>query len=65
MSKNILGDKSAEELMRDGKAIVLVQQEDGNWKGLMVKNGELIKERQVDPIYVLQALLTSDGKSNS
>ncbi len=43
--------------------IVLKKQPDGNWKGWMQKNGKLIEERQVDPMYTLQALLTNDGKS--
>jgi len=38
--------------------IRLVQQEDGNWKGFMHKNGKDIEERQSDPQIVLQLLLT-------
>ena len=45
-----------------GPRIVLEKQVDGNWKGWMYKNGKLIEERQVDPTYVLQALLTNNGK---
>lgn len=47
--------------MGDGE-ILLKKQEDGNWKGWMQKNGTLIEERQINPEYTLQALLTNDSK---
>lgn len=40
------------------KAISIIQQEDGNWKGWMYKHEKLIEVRQIDPQAVLQALLT-------
>lgn len=48
-------------VMGDGE-ILLKKQEDGNWKGWMQKNGTLIEERQINPEYTLQALLTNDSK---
>lgn len=44
------------------KAISIIQQEDGNWKGYMQKFDKLIVVRDYDPQIVLQKLLTSDGK---
>ncbi len=40
------------------KYIVLYQAEDGNWKGWMRKYGKVHRERQGDPIHVVQNLLT-------
>ncbi len=47
---------------KDPNVIVLQKQEDGNWKGWATINGKLIEERRQAPEYVLQYLLTSDGK---
>jgi hypothetical protein len=44
------------------KAISIIQQEDGNWKGYTQKFGKLIEVRDVGPDAVLQRLLTHDGK---
>lgn len=44
------------------KAISIVQEEDGNWRGYMRKFGKVITVRQGDPQIVLQMLLTHDGK---
>lgn len=41
-------------------AIVLIKQEDGNWRGFMWKNGKLIQERQADPGTVMQLLITHE-----
>lgn len=40
--------------------ISIIQQPDGNWRGFMQKNSKLIQVRQVDPLTVLQLLITSD-----
>lgn len=40
------------------KKITIEEQLDGNWKGSMNKNGQIIEERQVDPRTVLELLLT-------
>lgn len=37
--------------------IVLIRQEDGNWKGFTTKNRLALVERQYDPQIVLQLLL--------
>lgn len=39
-------------------AIVLIKQVDGNWRGFMTKNGQLVQERQGDPGTVLSLLIT-------
>lgn len=39
--------------------IFLQEQEDGNWKGWMNKNGTIHEERQGDPETVLKLLLVS------
>lgn len=41
-------------------AILIVKQEDGNWRGFMWKNNKLIQARQVDPNTVLQLLITHE-----
>lgn len=46
--------------VKNDKAISIIQQEDGNWKGWMTKNGKLIQARQGDPNTVLNLLLTAD-----
>lgn len=45
---------------KNHKAISIIQQEDGNWKGWMWKNGKLIEERQADPSSVLLLLMTHE-----
>lgn len=47
---------------QNAKAISIVQQDDGNWKGWMVKFGKVILVRGVGPGTVLDMLLTHDGK---
>ena len=42
--------------------IVLIKQEDGNWKGYMTKFGKLIEVREIKPEDCLVKLLTHDGK---
>ncbi len=42
-----------------GEGIIsLRKQEDGNWKGTMLRNGTLLESREQDPQYALQALMT-------
>lgn len=48
------------DLTKNPNAIVIQQDEDGNWRGWMIKNGKIIEERQYDPVIVLQALLTKE-----
>ncbi len=40
--------------------ILLEIQEDGNWKGWMMKHEKLIEVRQIDPTTVLGLLLTHE-----
>lgn len=42
------------------KAISLIQQEDGNWKGWMQKFGKVIEVRDISPDTVLGRLLTHE-----
>ncbi len=44
--------------IKNNDAIVLIKQEDGNWRGFMNKNGKLVQERQGDPNTVLAMLIT-------
>lgn len=44
------------------KAISIIQQEDGNWKGYIQKSNKVIIVRQYDPTIVLQMLLTHTGE---
>lgn len=44
------------------KAISIILQEDGNWKGEMFKFGRIIKARTNDPQTVLTALITGQGE---
>jgi hypothetical protein len=57
MEKNIEFDP-----IKNNKAISIIQQEDGNWKGYMQKFGKLIEVRDISPEVVLQRLLVHDGK---
>lgn len=41
-------------------AIILIKQEDGNWRGFMNRNGKLVQSRQGDPNTVLNMLLTHE-----
>ena len=41
--------------------IAIVKQDDGNWKGRMMKYGQLIEVREVKPEDVLVKLLTHNG----
>lgn len=38
-------------------AILIVKQEDGNWRGFMMKGGKLVQVRQGDPMTVLGLLI--------
>ena len=42
------------------KKIEIEEQSDGNWIGKMYKNGAWVNTRQVDPITVLQTLITHE-----
>ncbi len=44
---------------KDDTVLVLQKQKDGNWKGWAKRGGNIVEERQVDPLYTLQALLTN------
>lgn len=43
------------------KAISIMQDPDGNWRGFMWKNGKLVQARQADPGIVMQMLITHAG----
>lgn len=45
---------------KNEKAISIIRQEDGNFKGWMQKDGKMIEVRQYDPQIVLQMLLTHE-----
>jgi len=45
---------------KNHKAISIIEQEDGNWKGWMWKHGKVVEVRQVDPLTVLSLLLTHE-----
>lgn len=44
------------------KAISIIQQEDGNWKGWMQRFGKVVEVRDISPEVVLQRLLTHGGE---
>ena len=44
---------------KNHKAISIIEQEDGNWKGWMWRWGKLVEVRDVSPSAVLVTLLTS------
>lgn len=48
-------EKSVQE---DSSLIIIKRQQDGNYKGWAQKNNKVIQERQINPEYTLQALLT-------
>ena len=60
MPTNNLEEVLKKEVNKD--SIVITKQEDGNWKGFMIKFGKVVDARQADPIIVLQMLLTHPGK---
>lgn len=43
--------------------ITIEQQKDGNWKGSLEKDGQIVEARTNDPQTVLLELITHDGKS--
>lgn len=45
----------------NSKAIAMVQDKDGNWRGWMQRFGNVVEIRDIGPETVLQRLLTSDG----
>lgn len=47
---------------KNPKAIAIVQQEDGNWKGYAQKFGKVIEVREIGPDTVLQMILTHNGE---
>lgn len=47
--------------LKNNNAISIIKQEDGNYKGYIVKYGKLVEVREIDPQSVLQRLLTHDG----
>lgn len=46
---------------KNPKAISIIQEEDGNWRGKMQKNGKVVEVRTNDPQTVLLGLLTNDS----
>jgi len=46
------------------KAISIIEQEDGNWKGYAQKFGKLIEVREISPNDCLVKLLTHNGQAN-
>jgi len=44
------------------KAIFIVQDEDGNWRGKMQRFGTVVEVRDVGPVTVLQTLLSHPGE---
>lgn len=44
--------------LKNPNAILLVKQEDGNWRGFMNKSGKVVQVRVVDPGTALQELIT-------
>ena len=45
------------------KAIVIIEQPDGNWKGQMKRFGTLVQVRDISPGVVVERLLTHNGKT--
>ena len=45
---------------KNSKAISIIQQEDGNWKGWMQKHGKIVEAREIKPEDVLYKLLTHE-----
>lgn len=43
---------------KNAKAISILEQEDGNWKGEAVRNGKLVEVRAGDPNTVLLMIIT-------
>lgn len=43
---------------KDSTLVIIQRQVDGNYKGWAQKNNKVIQERQINPEYTLQALLT-------
>lgn len=44
--------------LKNHDAVLLVKQEDGNWRGFMWKGDKLVQSRQADPNTVMQMLIT-------
>lgn len=45
--------------LQNKNAILIVKDKDGNYRGFMQKNGQLVQARQSDPGIVLQMLITA------
>lgn len=45
-------------------AIAIWKEKDGNYRGMMQKNGKMVKARTNDPQTVLLHLLTTDGNND-
>jgi hypothetical protein len=56
MSEMLQKPTASIELKRD--EIRIIKQEDGNWKGYMLRNQDLLVVREVDPYTCLMKLLT-------
>ena len=48
---------------KNPKAIVVIEQADGNWKGQMQRFGKLVQIRAISPGVVIERLLTHNGKT--
>ena len=63
MTKESLEEMNLDENLIKGRAVVLILQDDGNWKGYRMKDGKSCISREVSPEYALQSILYNDGKT--
>lgn len=66
-SKGDKYDKTMKEIIefdpeKNPKAISIIQDKDGNWRGWINKFGKVIEVRAIGPETVLQLLLTHSGE---
>lgn len=59
-----LSDSDIYNPAKNPKAISIIEQPDGNWKGKALRNGTMVEVRAGDPNWVLQMIVTHDGKIN-
>lgn len=52
-------EEITQAIEKDSNLIILKRQVDGNYKGWANKGGTVVEERQINPEYTLQALLTN------
>lgn len=53
-------DKGEVAIKEGRRNILMFEDSDGNWRGMMHKNGVIVQERQIGPETVLQMLLTHE-----